>query len=494
MAPVVQSEDSDSDSDSSSAESRPTPKTIPRLDLAAPTPKSTRPRQSSSKVKEIEKRADIAKDAQIAALKQQVKNLGKKNEKNKEVLRERDVQRTPPESEEEDDNEVVEMSSYSNSFVSKGIVGQTAQKPVPKKLRKSGEAPVATPMSRRPLTEMDKNVPSDDHLTAAAAWENEKAGAALTSPPSSPLKRKRVHGSSPPPIRSSATSKSKRRKRAKVVEEPLPKAEFVSGKAPGGSRTNLKDYTEPARKLLKRAMHAYEYDVCVEAGERMELTERMANMINKYGSHARSALKDGVRPLVAPTYKFKIGDSKEIVRKNIKIWEASINESAFHYKDPATLTGYAGNTIIMDSIRTIFFKTKAGRGIVYSTYFSPISLIEFCIEEYSTGRFQQGFFDEVANKERYNVHLQDLTEWAALKPSVTDVIFQRMHDQCRALTGVAPVKAMGRLTETNRARALEELEAMEVDSDAEQAEDELGEKSDEHLGEKLVEQDAVPES
>ncbi|KAJ7467294.1 hypothetical protein B0H11DRAFT_2239533 [Mycena galericulata] len=350
-----------------------------------------------------------------------------------------------------------------------------------------------------------------EDLTAAAAWENEKAGAALTSTPSSPLKRKRVHGSSPPPIRSSATSKSKRRKRAKVVEEPLPKAEFVSGKAPGGSHTNLKDYTEPARKLLKHAMHAYEVrvwtksgypgaelrarwvgeiwdEVCVEAGE------RMANMINKYGSHARSTLKDGVRPLVAPTYKFKISDSKEIGRKNIKIWEASINESAFHYKDPATLTGYAGNTIIMDSIRTIFFKTKAGRGIVYSTYFSPISLIEFCIEEYSTGRFQQGFFDEVANKERYNVHLQDLTEWAALKPSVTDVIFQRMHDQCRALTGVAPVKAMGRLTETNRARALEELEAMEVDSDAEQAEDELGEKSDEHLGEKLVEQDAVPKS
>ncbi|KAJ7506315.1 hypothetical protein B0H11DRAFT_2327346 [Mycena galericulata] len=309
----------------------------------------------------------------------------------------------------------------------------------------------------------------------------------------------------------------------------------------GTSRLGIVDSitTEPARKLLKRAMHAYEVrvwtksgypgaelrarwvgeiwdEVCVEAGERMELTERMANMINKYGSHARSTLKDGVRPLVAPTYKFKIGDSKEIVRKNIKIWEASINESAFHYKDPATLTGYAGNSIIMDSIRTIFFKTKAGRGIVYSTYFSPISLvtlallftaarlfspheshvnpsiqqIEFCIEEYSTGRFQQGFFDEVANKERYNVHLQDLTEWAALKPSVTDVIFQRMHDQCRALTGVAPVKAMGRLTETNRARALEELEAMEVDSDAEQAEDDLGEKSDEHLGEKLVEQDA----
>ncbi|KAJ7441638.1 hypothetical protein B0H11DRAFT_2251970 [Mycena galericulata] len=62
------------------------------------------------------------------------------------------------------------------------------------------------------------------------------------------------------------------------------------------------------------------------------------------------------------------------------------------------------------------------------------------------------------------------------------------------ITAFPDYTAMGQLTETNRVRALEELEAMEVDSDAEQAEDELGEKSDEHLGEKLVEQDAVPKS
>ncbi|KAJ7916620.1 hypothetical protein B0H13DRAFT_2323232 [Mycena leptocephala] len=103
-------------------------------------------------------------------------------------------------------------------------------------------------------------------------------------------------------------------------------------------------------------------------------------------------------------------------------------------EDTDNLTGYAGNTIIKDGIRTIWFKTKAGRGIVYTKYFTPISLvtlalvftaIEFCLWEYSTGRFQQAIFDEVANKERYDIHLQDLTEWAALKPSVTNVIFHK---------------------------------------------------------------------
>jgi hypothetical protein len=53
--------------------------------------------------------------------------------------------------------------------------------------------------------------------------------------------------------------------------------------------------------------------------------------IKKYGSHARSSLKDGVRPLIAPTYKFKVGDSDKTIAKNIKICEALTNNSAFHY-------------------------------------------------------------------------------------------------------------------------------------------------------------------
>ncbi|KAF8193509.1 hypothetical protein K438DRAFT_1761666 [Mycena galopus ATCC 62051] len=67
------------------------------------------------------------------------------------------------------------------------------------------------------------------------------------------------------------------------------------------------------------------------------------------------------------------------------------------------------------------------------------------------------------NKVRYESHLKDLTEWAALKPSVTTARLQRMHDSCRASTGAAFVKTTGRLTDTARARALAELEAMDVE-------------------------------
>ncbi|KAJ7462525.1 hypothetical protein FB451DRAFT_1180816 [Mycena latifolia] len=116
-----------------------------------------------------------------------------------------------------------------------------------------------------------------------------------------------------------------------------------------------------------------------------------------------------------------------------------------------TRTGYAANTIIIDGMCNIWFKTRAGRGILFFEYFSPISVvtlalvftaIEFCIEEYSTGRFQQGISDEVLNRSRYDTHLKYLTKGS---------------------TGTALVKSAGRLTDANRARALQELAAMNVD-------------------------------
>ncbi|KAJ6619407.1 hypothetical protein B0H10DRAFT_2216922 [Mycena sp. CBHHK59/15] len=142
--------------------------------------------------------------------------------------------------------------------------------------------------------------------------------------------------------------------------------------------------------------------------------------------------------------------------KNTKIYKMFLEESAFHY--------------------------KSGRGVLFFEYFSSISLvtlalvltaIEFCIEEYSTGRFQQGVFDELVNKDRYETHLKDLTDWVALKPDVTAVILQRMHDTCRAATGAALVKTTGHMTEAARTKALAELEAMNVDgSDNNDSDDE----------------------
>ncbi|KAJ7614491.1 hypothetical protein FB45DRAFT_1064736 [Roridomyces roridus] len=212
----------------------------------------------------------------------------------------------------------------------------------------------------------------------------------------------------------------------------------------------------------------------VNAGERQPtaLTERISRMIKAYGSHARSSLKDSIRPLVGPTYKFNAGETQNDMEKNCRLRKRLLKDSAFHYKDPSELTVYAGHKIIKASLREAFFKTKGSRGVTNSKYFSPISLvtlalsftvIEFCIDEYGTGRFVQATFDETANKERYHAHLLAITEWSELKPPVTTAIRHQLHDSCRTLAGAAPVKVPRCLTEENRARALAELEAMEID-------------------------------
>ncbi|KAJ7904067.1 hypothetical protein B0H13DRAFT_1881913 [Mycena leptocephala] len=216
-------------------------------------------------------------------------------------------------------------------------------------------------------------------------------------------------------------------------------------------------------------------EVCQEADERVELTERMGSMIQKYGPHGHSSMKDGIRPLVEPTCKFKIGESDQNPTKSFgrisrytRCFSTSLDFITRHVllDTPNTKkrTGYAKNPIIMEAIRCIWFKTKVGRSVMLPEYFSPITLItlaliftaiEFCIEEYSTGRFKQGIIDELLDKDRYETHLKDLTDWAALKPSASTAFLQRIHDQCRASIGAALVKKTGRMTEAARERALD---------------------------------------
>ncbi|KAK6995688.1 hypothetical protein R3P38DRAFT_3288347 [Favolaschia claudopus] len=153
-----------------------------------------------------------------------------------------------------------------------------------------------------------------------------------------------------PPLSLTLSTKTHKRKKA---EAPLAKAEFVAGKAPGGTRTNLKHYTETSKKLIQRAQHIYEVHiwtragypgvelqvqvgkeiwdrVCMEAKSPTELTDRMLNMITKYGVHARSSLRDKVRPHVAGRYQFMAGDSDKIKKRNVKKHKMLLGECMEH--------------------------------------------------------------------------------------------------------------------------------------------------------------------
>ncbi|KAK6971783.1 hypothetical protein R3P38DRAFT_3297868 [Favolaschia claudopus] len=486
MARTVLSDSSDdSDRGDDSSAGTPSPKAA----------SSKRPARAGKKTQKQQENEDRSKEAhlkEIAKLKKQLAKAKKDTQKTKAVLRERDD--NAPESEDSEDDRI-DLSTFSSSIVSKGVFARKPAETAPKKLRmsKAGDTAIPTQMTTRRADELfedDENGGGD--RTPPPPSDFPSSDPPTSDPPGpehhhAPPHRKRARSSSP------AGKMHHKRKKSKA---PLAKAEFVAGKPPGGSRTNLKDYTEAGANLIKRAQHLYEVHVwtrasypgaalqletvknvwdivCIEAQSPMELTDRMASMIAKYGAHGRSYVVDKVRPLIASAYGFKTGSSDKVKDNNIATYKMLLEESAFHYKDPETRTGFAKNDIIMGAIVATWFKTKSGRGITYSDYFSPIPLvtlaliftvIEFGIQEWSTGQFQQATFDETANKIIYDNHLLDLIDWDALKPEVTSIVLQRMHDEARAGTGAALIKASGRMTEEARERALAELEAMEVDA------------------------------
>ncbi|KAF9457578.1 hypothetical protein BDZ94DRAFT_1272833 [Collybia nuda] len=280
---------------------------------------------------------------------------------------------------------------------------------------------------------------------------------------------------------------------------------FVGNQAPfKGQRANVKDYEEPVPTLLLKVIREYSasiwachpfpsqqqqggwansmwYNVSRQDPEgAYVLTERMRKLITSRGSHARGYLKDKICPLVGPAYGFKtLTDKPAIIAKNLKIYTSLISNSSFHYKDPCSLSGYCGHSIILDAVRGIWFNNQAAPGLEFSSYFSPIRIvslaliltaIEFCIQEFSTGRFVQAVFDEKDNKLRFEAHLQDLMEWAELKPDITDKILQKMHDRCRKGTGAA-MDLGGCLNDKTRQRALLELEARTGDTDTDSNEE-----------------------
>ncbi|KAJ7630321.1 hypothetical protein FB45DRAFT_1027560 [Roridomyces roridus] len=426
---VILSDDDSSGPDSDApvlphSKSKPLPKLNLEQAAAAANGKTARKCQSTTKVQENEHREE---EGQLAT-------AHKKHEETKALLRERDRDRTPPESEDEPDDPI-QMSAFSDSirkppFSShlshpSGVIVTTGVKPLPKRLlRKSGEEIIPTPgtMSRRiALRPIDPNATEDQDFSPMPGVEEEppQSSSPRTShhlsslsrtsplPSSSPhpsQHQKRIHRSAPPRRRSPSPNPRprKRSKTAAAATDPPAKvAECTDGKAPTGSRTYLKNFTESGRKLIQRAMHEYEIRICTvdaypstelqelwvqeiwdganaDAQEPTALTERISRMIKLYASHARSSLKDGIWPLVGPTYGFNAGETKQDRKTNVKLQNNLLEDSAFHYQDPDELNMYAGHPIIKAILRRIFFK-KGGCGVKYSKYFSPILLVTLAL-------------------------------------------------------------------------------------------------------------------
>ncbi|GBE88898.1 hypothetical protein SCP_1403060 [Sparassis crispa] len=115
-----------------------------------------------------------------------------------------------------------------------------------------------------------------------------------------------------------------------------------------------------------------------------------------------------------------------------------MEENRFHYKDVENIIGFAQNKIITDVIQAEWFRSKTDVGVIFEDRFCPIpfellallmTLIEFCLDEYSNGTWTPAVFEEKHWKDKYEKHLVDVQEWSNLNPGVVAKIRKKILEQ-----------------------------------------------------------------
>ncbi|KAJ4492461.1 hypothetical protein C8R41DRAFT_919766 [Lentinula lateritia] len=247
------------------------------------------------------------------------------------------------------------------------------------------------------------------------------------------------------------------------TEEKLPPLNFHAHYTATG-KPKAEDYDATGKAILLRACHDFEAKViglnffptpmtrarwaeeaflaaCANANCAHSSDKRVIQLINARASRIRGDLVKWTRTKIQTVFGFNADKGKKY---NKKIYQglSARNFSAFLYKDPDLLTGYAENPSITTFISYIF-STRIGR--LYESYFNPVSLnmlsgffavIRFAIAEWSTGECIQNppKFTEVDNNPIMMRYLEDLEKWAGMNKNFTDKFRSRMYS--RALSKV----------------------------------------------------------
>ncbi|KAH9983682.1 hypothetical protein BJV77DRAFT_966646 [Russula vinacea] len=226
---------------------------------------------------------------------------------------------------------------------------------------------------------------------------------------------------------------------------------FCQGCTPG-PKPNAADYEEVVEKMLLNAMYEYACLVltvdafpnevkqtqwakaswqaaCEEVGEHFECSMCMVQLISGQGSWARGFLKDAARNNFK-VFKFKEGLSEEIRHYNQELRHTLLRNDAFHHKNQEDVTGFGEHRIIVTILQDALFEDNKSYGVKYKQYFNPISInllalvftmIEFLINEWSTGEQRKATFRSRNHSESFEAHyLRDL------EPTVTTNIQKRM--------------------------------------------------------------------
>ncbi|KAF7361033.1 hypothetical protein MSAN_01133700 [Mycena sanguinolenta] len=475
----------------------PSPKPRPRASRREPTPAPTPPprsRKSSMKQASTDKENLERMKAKIAALEKKVKKDAlKASKKSQDQAPPRSLGDDDLESEElmsghDEGADSDDSATFPSATAIKplGEIPLPSQKPKPVTLRKSKRsteprtaAHAFMRLPEGPRDAQDSDV--DDDVADRAPPQQISSLPRTSSPPprssSPPLRSSSPppHGSSSPPQRSSlppgtVSSSSGQNKRPSSPTAPLPPpkrsksaaktAEFREGFV---LRQNAKpaagDYADIPHALILRACAEYSARIlarhplpdvptqitsskecfksaCRATKERYIFTDRMGKIIRARGSQKRGKMVEIFRALCPSYFGFVRSTAPKQIDANRLKARALLEQASFHYKVPASRTGYGENKIIAAARQVLTFKDRDSSGVVFPSYFDPypipalafeLTTLEFVIREWSTGSFIQAKFTEKDLAKMYQVHLTDTQTWNACNEAVAEKIRQKWY-------------------------------------------------------------------
>ncbi|KJA17559.1 hypothetical protein HYPSUDRAFT_57685 [Hypholoma sublateritium FD-334 SS-4] len=163
------------------------------------------------------------------------------------------------------------------------------------------------------------------------------------------------------------------------------------------------------------------------ADESYPLLDSINLLLRNRGSQIRGHVITNIRPLLISHLGFNRSSAESIIAANIALVKALKTNTAFHYKDLLTLTGFCQGKVISEALNAVWFDEKKAHGIVFKSLFNPIPLetlalimtvIDFALDEWSTGSRIKAVLWEKEVVDRHWIFRKDLEEWNKLNEKV----------------------------------------------------------------------------
>ncbi|PPR06351.1 hypothetical protein CVT26_004625 [Gymnopilus dilepis] len=159
-------------------------------------------------------------------------------------------------------------------------------------------------------------------------------------------------------------------------------------------------------------------------------------LLRKRGTRIRGHVLTKIRQCLV-IFGFENKANPATKMKNEMLYQKLKKDSCFHYKDIEARKGFAEGKIVSDCLKATWFEDKDSQGVVFSTLFNPVpaetiaailTVIDFCLDEWSTGVQVKATMWEKDVIARHKVFREDVNKWCATNKNVTTSIRTKIRD------------------------------------------------------------------